>query len=102
MTPPELAKEITKAFPANSLQQNAALVGCRRFIDEIICRVLNVGPGQDLTKLVRDAARYRWLRAQSPGAVCAIAWRVKAACAFGTPDEATDAAMAALPNEEGA
>ena len=52
-----------------------------------------------LEEALRDAARYRWLRAQNPGAVCAIAWRVKAACAFSTPDEATDAAMRWCPDE---
>ena len=42
----------------------------------------------------KDAKRYLYAKARNPSALCAIAWGVKAACAFDEPDAAMDAAMA--------
>lgn len=41
-----------------------------------------------------NAARYKYLRETAPHTVCQIAYRVRAACDFETPDEAVDAARA--------
>jgi len=49
----------------------------------------------DLDALRADAVRYRWLREQAPDAICSVAWRQKGACAYGEPDAALDAAIAA-------
>jgi hypothetical protein len=45
------------------------------------------------TEDARDAARYRWLREVAPDRLCAIAYRVPAACEFADPDQAIDAAQ---------
>lgn len=42
-----------------------------------------------------DAARYQWLKEKDDGTLCAIAWRVPAACKFGEADAAIDAARGA-------
>jgi len=48
-----------------------------------------------------DAQQFRWLLSQAPELLCAIAWRVKEACAFSEPREAIAAAMNAQPLKEG-
>lgn len=41
----------------------------------------------------KDADRYRWLREKAPDVVCSVAWSIPAACNYGAPDEAVDAAI---------
>lgn len=47
----------------------------------------------------RDAARYRWLKAQEPAGLLSVAWRCKEACEHDQPDAAIDAAIAAAAQE---
>ncbi len=46
-----------------------------------------------------DAERYRWLRDTAPETLCAIAWRVKAACGHSEPDAAIDGARLSTTKE---
>lgn len=50
-------------------------------------------------RAVADARRYRWLIQQNPDAVACIAWKCKAACRYGDPTRAIDAAMRAETKE---
>jgi hypothetical protein len=47
-------------------------------------------------EVCNNADRYVWLRKHAPELLCAIAYRVKAACEFRTPDDAIDAAREVL------
>lgn len=46
---------------------------------------------------VRDAERYRWLKAASPQLLCAAAWKIPAAAQHSDVDAAVDAARIAAP-----
>jgi hypothetical protein len=46
-----------------------------------------------IRELHQDASRYHWLIKTDPGAVCAIAWRIKDACEYDDPNQAIDAAI---------
>lgn len=50
-----------------------------------------------LEQVQQGAARYKWLRNRAPDTIASIAWSVPAACLFGAPDQAVDAAMEAKP-----
>lgn len=53
-------------------------------------------------QVLKDAARYQWLKRQDPLGLCAIAYRAKEACAVhsGNPDECVDVAMATYQQNE--
>lgn len=44
-------------------------------------------------RLQADARRYRWLVKTAPEIVCAVTYRIRAACVHGNPNTCIDAAM---------
>ena len=58
---------------------------------------MNLADDPVFLQLRADARRYRWVKEKAPGALCAVAWRIKAACSYSEPDDAIDAAMGRPP-----